>query len=40
MNAPAHAPAPVHAPCAAQGPRRGVSWVSLTAREGGTDRQR
>ncbi len=32
MNAPV--------PAAAHGPRRGVSWVSLTAREGGTDRQR
>ena len=32
MNAPA--------PAAAPGSRRGVSWVSLTAREGETDRQR
>ena len=35
-----NAPAPVHAPSTAPGPRRGVSWVSLTARECGTDRQR
>jgi hypothetical protein len=34
MNAPAHTPSTAH------GPRRGVSWVSLTAREGRPDRQR